>query len=63
MGARCRGDLVSSGVKAIVEIEAVLHPILVREEGILRTHFEGCYEHHIACLAEYLREICARVTS
>ena len=54
---------MSSGVKAIIEIEAVLHPIMVREEGILRTHFEGCYEHHISCLAEYLGEICARVAS
>ena len=54
---------MSSESEALTEIRALTAGIIKRQAGVIGTHYETCFMYHAGCLAEYVADICAEVTS
>ena len=54
---------MSSESEALTEIRLLTAGIIKRQAGVIGTHYETCFMYHAGCLAEYVADICAEVTS
>ena len=54
---------MSSESEALTEIRALTAGIIKRQAGVIGTHYETCFMYHAGCLAAYIADICAEVTS
>ena len=54
---------MSSESEALTEIRALTAGIIKLHAGVIGTHYETCFMFHAGCLAEYVADICAEVTS
>ena len=57
------GDLVSSESEALAEIRDLIAGIIPLDGVVFGTHYETCFRYHAGCLAAYIADMCAEVTS
>ena len=54
---------MSSESEALTEIREIIAGVMNRQGSFVGTHYETCFMYHAGCLAEYVADICAEVTS
>ncbi len=54
---------MSSESEALAEIRDLIAGIIPLDGVVFGTHYETCFRYHAGCLAAYIADICAEVTS